>query len=133
MQEWLPFIHSRLAITALYYFLLITIWGYVNFFRKRPVDSTYWGMLAIGEFLLVAQGLLGVYMALGSGFAEPARGWLHYLYGAIIPVMIPGAYIYTQGRSTRSEAMVYGTTAIITCGLIWRAMYTALYVPPVLP
>jgi membrane-bound metal-dependent hydrolase YbcI (DUF457 family) len=124
VQDWLPFVHSRLAVTSLYYFLLISVWGYFTFFRKRPIDSTYWGMLAIGEILLLSEALLGGYMWV-TGFSEPARGWLHVLYGAVIVIMLPGAYFYTQGKSTHAEAMVYGTAAIITCGLILRAIYTA--------
>lgn len=123
MTELLPFIHQRLGITALYFFLIISVWGYYRFFRKQGLDSGYWGVLAIGELLLVAEALLGVAMY-ASGF-RPARDWLHILYGAIIPVLIPGAYFYTRGRGDRAEILVYSTAAIITCGLILRAIYTA--------
>jgi hypothetical protein len=123
VTELLPFIHQRLGITALYFFLAISVWGYYRFFRKQGLDSAYWGVLAIGELLLVAEALLGVAMY-ASGF-RPARDWLHILYGAIIPVLIPGAYFYTRGRGDRAEILVYSTAAIITCGLIVRAIYTA--------
>lgn len=123
MTELLPFIHQRLGITALYFFLIITVWGYYRFFRNQGLDSAYWGVLAVGELLLVAEALLGV-ATYASGF-RPARDWLHILYGAIIPVLVPSAYLYTRGRGDRAEILVYSTAAIITCGLILRAIYTA--------
>jgi hypothetical protein len=116
-------IHERLATTALYYFLILAIWGYYRFFRKQGIDPSYWGALAIAELLVVAEALLGGYLWL-SGL-RPARDWLHILYGALIPAMIPLAYFYTRGRADRSEAMIYGTVTIITAGLILRAIYTA--------
>jgi hypothetical protein len=111
-----------LGTTYLYYFLVISIWGYVRFFRGKGIDSNYWGMLAIAEILILAECLLGGYLWLGG--YRPARN-LHALYGLVIPLMIPGAYLYTKGRSARAEIMIYGTATIITVGLIVRAIYTA--------
>jgi hypothetical protein len=55
---------------------------------------------------------------------RPVRS-VHLLYGALIPIMIPATYLYTRGRGTKAEIMVYGTTTIITVGFIIRAIYTA--------
>ena len=115
--------HERLATTALYYFLIIAFWGYYRFFRKQSIDSSYWGALVIAEILVLAEALLGGYLWLSD--LRPARDWLHVLYGALIPAMIPLAYVYTRGRAERSEILVYGTVTIITAGLILRAIYTA--------
>ena len=124
MQDLLLLIHERLGITSLYYLLIISVWGYYRFFTRKGIDSAYWGMLAIAEVLILAEALLGMYMWL-AGFPQPARGVLHAIYGAVIPIMIPGAYFYTKGRGERAEILVYSTAAIITCGLILRAIYTA--------
>ncbi len=123
MPDLLVLIHERLATTALYYFLIIALWGYYKFFRKQSIDSSYWGILAIAEILVLGEALLGGYLWF-SGF-RPARGWLHILYGSLIPAMIPLAYAYTRGRAQRAEILVYGTVTIITAGLILRAIYTA--------
>jgi hypothetical protein len=124
VQDIVFLVHERLGITALYYFLLISIWGYYRFFTRKGINSAYWGMLAIAEGLLLVEAFVGAYMWL-SGYPQPARGVLHVIYGAVIPIMIPGAYFYTKGRSERAEVLVYSTAAIITCGLILRAIYTA--------
>lgn len=123
MSDLIPFIHERLATTALFYFLIVSLWGYYRFFRKLGIDSTYWGMLAIAEILVLGEALLGAYLWLTGH--QPARGWLHVLYGSLIPAMIPLAYVYTKGKTERRDMLIYGTVTIITVGLIIRAMATA--------
>lgn len=131
MLEILSELHARLGTTSLLYFAVISVWGYFRFFRKQGVDSSFWGVLAIAEVLVVAQALLGGYLWLaGARLPVPGeRQYLHILYGALIPVMIPAAYLYTRGRSSRAEILVYATTTIITAGLIIRASYTAQFAP----
>jgi hypothetical protein len=123
MDQLILFIHERLATTSLLYFLVISLWGYFRFFRKIGIDSTYWGMLAIAEILVLAEALIGAYLWL-SGH-QPTRGWLHVLYGSLIPAMIPLAYVYTKGKTDRRDILIFGTVTIITVGLIIRAMATA--------
>ncbi len=114
-------IHGRLANTALFYLVIVSLWAFYRFFRRQGVDSSYWGALAIAELLLVAQLALGIYLwTLGL---RPPRT-IHVLYGALIPALIPGAYLYTRGRVGRPEILVYGTATIITAGLIVRAAFT---------
>jgi len=124
MADLLVNIHDRLGTTSLLYFLIVSLWGYWRFFRRQGIDSAYWGALAIAEFLVVAEAILGGYLWI-SGY-RPARS-LHVLYGALIPIMIPAAYLYTKGRGARAEILVYGTATIITVGLIVRAIYTAQF------
>lgn len=122
MADLVVNIHSALSTTALYYFTILSVWGYVQFFRSKSIDPTYWGMLVIAELLIVGECLLGGYLWLGG--YRPARD-LHVLYGAVIPLMIPGAYFYTKGRGLRAEFLIYATATIIAVGLILRAIYTA--------
>lgn len=127
MADFVVHLHAGLGSTSLYYFLILSVWGYVRFFRKQGIDSTYWGMLAIAELLLLAECALGAYLWLGG--YRPMRS-IHALYGLIVPVMLPGAYIYTKGRGARAEILIYSTAAIITVGLLIRAIYTARFVLP---
>ena len=124
MADLLVNIHDRLGTTSLLYFLIVSLWGYWRFFRRQGIDSAYWGALAIAEFIVVTEAILGGYLWI-SGY-RPARS-LHVLYGALIPIMIPAAYLYTKGRGARAEILVYGTATIITVGLIVRAIYTAQF------
>jgi len=117
----LPALHAALSNTAFLYFLAISIWGFWRFFRRQGVDSSYWGTLVIAEILILAQAALGAYMwFLGL---RPARG-VHLLYGILVLMMIPGAYVYTRGRDARRDILAYGTATIIAVGLIIRATFT---------
>lgn len=118
-------IHARLGNTAMLYFLAIALWGYFRFFRGQGIPSSYWGALVVGEFLLLLQGLIGVY--LWFAVSPPWRP-IHILYGFVALAMIPGAYVYTKGESGRAEILMYGTATIIGVGLLLRGIATGL--PP---
>jgi hypothetical protein len=115
-------VHARLANTALLFFFAISLWGYWRFFRKKGIDSSYWGALAIGEVLLLVQSGLGFYLWLTD--LRPERS-VHILYGVVSLLVIPGVYAYTRGRNDRPESLVYATLTLITVGLILRAVTTA--------
>ena len=115
-------IHARLANTALLYFLALTIWGWWRFARREGVHASYWGALAIGELILLAQAGLGAYLWM-SGF-RPART-MHLLYGIVSLLVIPAVYAYTQGREDRSEMLVHSAATLVLVGLVIRAMTTA--------
>jgi hypothetical protein len=118
-------IHARLGNTAMLYFLLISLWGYYRFFRNRGIDSSYWGALAVGEVLLLIQGLIGAYLWIVG--IRPFRA-IHILYGFVALIMIPGAFAYTKGEAGRAEILVYGTATLIGVGLLLRGIFTGL--PP---
>lgn len=116
-------IHSGLSRTALFYFLLIALWGFLRFFLKKGVSSSFWGALVLGEVLLLVQGLIGGYLWF---FASRPDRPIHILYGFVVLAMIPGAFLYTKGRDERPEMLVYGTALLIGVGLLLRAILTGL-------
>jgi hypothetical protein len=116
-------IHARLGNTAMYYMIIMAVWGLWRYFRKQGLDSNYWGALVIGEILIVIQGLLGGYLWL-SGL-RPGRG-IHILYGIAAALVIPGVYAFTQGDDRRRVMLIYGISLLFLVGLIIRAVSTAL-------
>lgn len=114
-------IHGALANTVMYYFVILAIWGLFRFFRKEGISSNYWGALAIGEILILSQGALGLYLWIGG--ARPERT-LHFLYGIIGALVIPGLYLYTRGEERRQVMLVYGVSLLIAVALIVRATMT---------
>ncbi len=114
-------IHGALANTVMYYFIILAVWGLFRFFRKEGISSNYWGALTIGEILFLAQGALGVILWLGG--ARPERT-LHFLYGVIAALVIPGLYLYTRGEERRQVMLVYGISLLIAVALIIRAITT---------
>ena len=114
-------VHGALANTALYYFIVLAVWGTFRFVRKQGVDSSFWGALVIAEILLSIQFLLGGYMWL-SGL-RPGRS-VHLLYGLVSLMPLPGMFIYTKGRSERPEMLMYAVIALVMLGLLLRATFT---------
>jgi hypothetical protein len=117
-------VHGSLANTVMLYFIFLALWGYARFLTKKGVDSSYWGALVIAEVLIFLQAVLGTYMwVIGL---RPARIW-HLLYGIVILMVIPGLYLYTNGRGERSEMLLYGTMSLIGWGLALRAISTGMF------
>lgn len=117
----LLFLHGRLALMSLIYFVILTAWGYFRFFRKQGIDSSYWGGLAIGEILISAQSIIGFLMWFGG--QAPAKS-VHILYGILAPALIPLVYVYTKGGDDRPDALVYGTATLFAAAFVIRAFYT---------
>ena len=115
-------IHARLGITALYYIVLMALWGLWRVVRKQDVGGNYWGALVIAEILIVLQGGLGAYLWLSG--ARPERG-VHILYGIIAALVMPGIYTYTKGDQDRRVMLIYGVGLLIVVGIILRAIITA--------
>jgi heme A synthase len=114
-------LHSRLALTAIFFAFAMGAWAAFLFFRGKGVGSSYWGALAIGELLMIAQGVLGILMAL-TGLRPPDL--LHFLYGVLVALAWPGTYVYTNARQGRSEAGIYAIVSFFIFGLAIRALMT---------
>jgi hypothetical protein len=115
-------IHARLGNTALYYAIILALWGLWRVIRKQGVDSNYWGALLIGEILIILQGALGTYLWLIGG--RPERG-IHILYGIVAAIIIPGIYAYTKGNQDRRVMLIYGVALLAMVGIIIRSIMTA--------
>jgi hypothetical protein len=119
----LPQIHSALANACLIFSLIIAGYGFLLYFRQLGVDSNFWGTLAAGELLFLAQAVLGV-LLYASGLRVP-RTWVHALYGIVLVITLPGAYGLTRGRDSRREALIYAILGLFLAGITLRAMSTA--------
>jgi heme A synthase len=115
-------IHARLANTVLLYSLVLGIWGLIRFFRKQPIDSSFWGALVLAEGLILVQGILGV--ILWSLGLRPSRGAVHILYGVVSVLSLPAVYVYTKGRDNRREMLLYGVVLLFLVAIAIRAMAT---------
>lgn len=115
-------VHDRLSVTMLLFTGALALWGFWNYFRGEGVTGSYWGALAVGEGLIVVQGVLGgILYAAGN---QPARGVLHILYGIVAVLSIPSAFAFTRGRSGRYEALIYALIALFLLGITTRAQAT---------
>lgn len=114
-------IHARLANSVVLFLLVVGLWALFNYVRRQGLSSSYWGTLVIGEILLAVQAVVGAVLYAQGG--RPPR-LVHYLYGVFILLVWPGIYAFTQGRSTRREALIYGLTSLFMVGLAIRSIGT---------
>jgi hypothetical protein len=116
-------IHSRLANTLLLYIIAMAVWGLWRFLRRKGVDGSYWGALAIAEIMIVVQGLMGAYLWFINTL-RPERGGIHILYGVVSALAIPAVYVFTKGGDQRRDMLVYAAVLLFTIGLVLRAIST---------
>ncbi|MCJ7514065.1 MAG: hypothetical protein MUO23_14005 [Anaerolineales bacterium] len=114
-------IHGLLANTVMLFTLLAGLWGLLLYVRRRSVDGGYWGILVIGELLILAQGVLGIVLLVGG--KQPGRG-IHILYGAVAALTLPAAYGFTRARDDRRAALTYGLLCLFLTAIAWRSATT---------
>jgi heme A synthase len=116
-------VHEALSRACVLFSLIIGLYGLWRFFRKEGVDGNFLSILAAGEVLYVAQGIIGV--ALFVMGERPARTAVHILYGVLIVIALPATFAYLRGREERREALIYGLVGFFLAGLALRAIITA--------
>lgn len=118
-------IHARLANAALMFSLICFAWGLLNYVLKKPVTSSYWGGLAILEILMIAQSVLGVVMLVG-GVGQLLRPIVHVLYGITTIISLPAVYVYTGGKDTRRENLLYALVCLWLAAIAERGITTGI-------
>ncbi len=121
-------IHQSLATASLLFSLIIAGYGFWLYFRKRGIDASFWGALAAGELLYVVQIVIG-FVLLASGL-RPARTAVHLLYGVMLALVLPLAYVSTRAADTHREAGLYGLIGLFLAGVALRAMDTGSFALP---
>ncbi len=114
-------IHIGLARASVIFSLIIGVYGLWRYFRNSGVSQDFWGVLAAGEVLYLAQAVVGVVMV--SLGLRPGR-WVHYLYGLLSVITLPGAFSFMRGREGRREVLIYALIGLFMAGVSLRAMDT---------
>lgn len=116
-------VHIRLATAMLIFLSVAGLWGLVSYVLRRGIGGSYWGILAVGEVLILAQVVVGTILWIEG--ARPART-IHILYGIVAAITLPGYYAYTRGRDDRRASLTYGLICLFLVGISIRAMGTAV-------
>ena len=114
--------HVRLGTAMLLFLSVAGVWGLASFFLRRGITGSYWGILAVGEILILAQMVVGIVLWIDG--ARPART-IHVLYGIVAAISIPGYYAYTRGQDDRRASLTYGLICLFLVGISIRAIGTA--------
>lgn len=117
-------IHNNLATSVLLFTLIAGVWGIVSYARGRSMTGNYWGILAVGELLILAQGVLGAVLWFSG--ARPGRLGIHVLYGVVAVISLPAYYAITKGRDDRQVVLVYGLLNFFLAAISLRAAATGV-------
>ena len=128
----LAYVHQRLSVTATWFVLLIGIWALVLWLTKRNLGPAWFGAAIIAELLLVLQGLLGLWLFLGTSSGEVlTRPFLHILYGLVAVISIPAAWGYFGNLpEERVKSLAMALVFLFLWGIINRSGETALLPAP---
>ena len=121
-------VHRSLATACLIFSAIIAVYGFWLYFRKQSIDGSFWGVLAAGELLYLAQVVLG-FVVLATGL-RPPRTAVHILYGVVLALVLPAAYVATRAADSHREARLYAVIGLFLAGISLRAMSTG---GPLLP
>ena len=92
----LNFIHSRLAITVVLYFIAMMIWAFWRFLRKQEIDPNFRGGIIISGLLMIIQATIGSFLWLNN--FRPDQGEMHILYGIVGVIGIPLVFIFVKEK-----------------------------------
>jgi uncharacterized membrane protein len=117
-------IHDALANSVLLFTLIAGVWGVVSRVRGKAMTGNYWGILAVGELLIIGQGLIGAILWLSG--ARPGRMGIHVLYGVVAVISLPAYYAITKGRDDKEIVLVYGLLNFFLAAISLRAAATGV-------
>jgi hypothetical protein len=102
---------------------LLALWGAVTAAVRRGPGRVYWWVLAYAQGGILIQALVGVILLIGGG----ERGVLHYLYGAVFPVLVLGAAHWVAREALAERPWIaFSAAAFVAFGLTLRALMTGL-------
>ncbi|MBA3642548.1 MAG: hypothetical protein M3411_04860 [Chloroflexota bacterium] len=97
------------------------VWGMLAYMRGGTLSGSISGALAIGQVLVVIQGLAGLALYVQGG--RPTTP-VHYLYGLTAILVLPFIWSYLRDRDQRQALLVYSLLALFIAGLAIRGMTT---------
>ncbi|MCL5273199.1 MAG: hypothetical protein M1434_00425 [Chloroflexi bacterium] len=117
-------IHASIATTVMLFNTVISVWGFIKYFRKQDIiDGSFWGAIALSPILGLVQAILGLIM-ISMGLGSNVR-LVHYLYGALCVIAVPSTFAFTRGRDDRGALLIYAAVLLLTAIFGVRAYMTA--------
>src|SRR5215831_17003364 len=105
------------------------VWGFILFFMKKPMNRPWRISLTVTAVIAALQAVLGITLVLLG--QKPGTGtglfYLHYVYGAIVVLIIPIAITYaTSGKNQRRDILIFSIAALVLVAAALRALTTGL-------
>lgn len=114
-------LHQGFSRVVLVYSLLMALWGLFLYARGSNPSGGYLGALVLAEGVAILQGLIGLVLVLQGH--RPADA-LHYLYGVVAVLVLPGAYLYSSRGTERRDSLIFGLAGLFLVGVAIRGIAT---------
>ncbi len=127
MLSTLVKIHEDMAPVILAAGGITLLWGIITLIAGRG-GSAGGGVLRAFRVLLIIPAALGAVQAILGGLmylqgARPGDG-LHYVYGGIVLLAIPVAYVYSDQAQVRRDIIIMVIAIVAVIGAAIRALMT---------
>ena len=116
-------LHDRVGNAVPLYMVLLGIVSFVNYFRGQGLDGSVIGAIVVGEILMILQATLGIILFVA--FNRINNLGIHFLYGSVSVIFLPGLWMYTRGATDRRSSLIWGVAGVFMMGLALRAIGTA--------
>ena len=121
----LIFLHGMLSRAIVLFATIAGAYGLFEYFRKRPISPSYWGVIVVGNLATLAQGAIGLLLALSGG---QTAEWVHILYGITAVLWIPIISFLNQqfnkGEHNVRETLIVALVSLFEMGVGLRAIGT---------
>lgn len=114
-------LHRGFASVVLIYAAFMALWGFFLYLRGSNPSGSYIGALILAEAVAILQGIFGLVL-IAQGH-RPADA-LHWLYGGVIILTLPTAYLLSSNGTTRRDSLIFGLAGALLVGLAIRAFAT---------
>jgi len=120
-------IHAGLAQSATLFMIALGVWAIILRIRSRPLDGNWYGGLAVGEILMVAQFAIG-FILYGQGLGDNLpRAFVHILYGAVAVITLPAAYAYLSRLEDENvKSILFAIVCFFLMEVVIRARDVAI-------
>jgi hypothetical protein len=123
MTPLLLFLHSADSYLAIGLMLVAALHGIRSHLRHPAyLSRSYQTLLIAGATVLALQVVLGVSL-LVSGL-RPSDILHIVIYGALSPLILPGAYMYTRGQGKGHPNLAFGLVCLFLAGFLIRGTFT---------
>src|SRR5215472_15689923 len=127
MVDFISNLHFYNMVLVLASGTITGIWGLILFFMKKTSNRPWRISLTVTAVIAALQAVLGITLVLLG--QKPGTGaglfYLHYVYGAIVVLIIPIAITYaTSGKNPRRDVLIFSIAALILVAAAIRALMT---------
>jgi hypothetical protein len=121
--ETVLWLHQGIGNAAPIFMALLGVFSLINYIRGQGIDGNILGIIAIGEIMMIIMAVLGITLLIGLGLLQIVG--IHFLYGSLSVLFIPGLWLYTRGDTGRRAALIWALGGFFMMGLAIRAITTA--------